>query len=576
VPDESVYERLKRRKLVQWALAYLAGAFVVFQGVEVLADPWNISPPLQRAVHILLVFGLFVTLILAWYHGEKGRQRVSGPELVMMASLLVVAGVALSVLGSHGESGPAPGSAPSPLGDDRPSILVLACDNISPNPDDVYLADGIHDAILLRLAKISGLRSLGRETAVWYRDNPAMPSEIAATRGLNFVGGCSVRKDADRERILVTFRLLDARGTHVWSEEYDRNLSTQDLFDIQSDIARRVAQEMQAVLAPEEEARIASEPTEHMGAYNSYVLGRHWWNRRTPEGLRRAIQHFQEAIAIDSSYALAYAGLADSYALLPPYTNANASAFADAVAAAEKALELDPELASAHASLGFVKTQTFDWEGALQAYRRAIELDPEYAMAHQWYGQALSWVGRTDEAVVESRKALDLDPLSAIGNRNLGEVLLRARQYEAAERQFRWTLELHPDFTWTWHILGLVLIQLDRFAEAAQAYVRNAQLNGGDPGAAQRFVDLVAEHKRTGLPVALPVDFDIQSAQWDPSGPPVLFALLGQRDHALEWLERIYEERPWSLMGINVNPSYDSIRDDPRFVDLLGKMGLVE
>ncbi len=577
MPDPSLLQRLKDSKLVQWALAYLAGAFVLFQLLDALETPLALTATVQRSILVIVGIGFFITLILAWYHGEKGRQWVSGPELLMVAALLVVAGVALSTLGPNGEAVPISGSVPSSSEEDeKPSILVLACANISPDPDDAYVADGIHEAILHRLAKVSGLQSLGRETARWYRDNPGMPSQIAAARGLDFVGECSVRKDPYGNRILVTFQLLDAEGMHAWSEEYDRDLTTQALFDIQADIAQRVAHAMQAVLAPEEEMRIATAPTDQLQAYNAYLLGRYWWNRRTPEGLRRAIDHFQEAIAQDSSYALAFAGLADSYALLPPYAAANVSYFAAAVAAAEKALELNPELGNAHASLGFVRIQTFDWEGGLREYRRAIDLEPAYATAHQWYAQALSWMGRSEEALARAQEALKLDPLSAIANRNLGEILMWARQYAAAESQLRKTLELHPDFAWTWLLLGDALIHMDRFAEAAQAYGRHIEVNGGDPELAPLFVDLVAEHERTGRPVALPPELDIEAnlLPGEPGRPAVLYAMLGEKEKALEWLERAYEERSMSLIGFNVNPVYDPIRDDPRFTALLEKTGL--
>jgi len=248
MPSPSLLQRLKELKLVQWAVAYLAGAFVVFQLLDALETPLGLTATTQQGILVVMGIGFFVMLVLAWYHGEKGRQRVSGPELLMVAALLVVAGAALSILRPQNEESPPTVSGGISRLTSGPSILVLACVNISPDPADSYLADGIHEAILHRLAKVSGVASLGREAARWYRDNPAMPSEIAAARGLDYVGECSVRKDPNGERILVTFQLLDAGGVHAWSEEFARDITVEDLFQIQSDIAQRVAGNIGVIL----------------------------------------------------------------------------------------------------------------------------------------------------------------------------------------------------------------------------------------------------------------------------------------------------------------------------------------
>ncbi len=233
MPDLPLLQRLKQRKIVQRGLAYLAGAFVVFQGVEVMAEPWGISPGVQRGIHIVLLIGLLITLVFAWYHGEKGRQRVSGPELLMVAALLVVAGVALSILGGPEDS---PGFAVSREGDDRPGVAVLPCTNMSADPNDEYLAKSIHDEILLKLQKISSLFSIGRTSVLRYAEDPPATPVIASDLGVGFIGECSVQKHGNQIRLI--FQLLDgSTGGQIWADDFDQTLTSTNLFDILRQIA---------------------------------------------------------------------------------------------------------------------------------------------------------------------------------------------------------------------------------------------------------------------------------------------------------------------------------------------------
>jgi serine/threonine-protein kinase len=260
MPEPSLLERLKERNL--------AGAFFVYSGLDPARETWGIPETLIRGVHILLIAGFLITLVLAWYHGEKGRQRVSGPELLMVAALMVVAGVALTMLPQEA-GGPESGAQESlatPL-DDRPGIAVLPCVNHSPDPDDAYLAPSIHDEILLKLGRISAIRSMGRETVEWYRQHPLSPTELANELGVGFVGECSVQNDPNRDQVRLRFQLMDASGAQVWTQDYVTDLTTENLFDIQSDVAQKVAAALQAEIAPDEQTAISALPTADLNAY---------------------------------------------------------------------------------------------------------------------------------------------------------------------------------------------------------------------------------------------------------------------------------------------------------------------
>ena len=561
MPDPSILERLKERKIVQWSAAYLAGAFVAFQAVEVLADPWGISATLQRAVHILLVFGLFITLVLAWYHGEKGRQRASGPELLMITLLLVIAGGVLSTRHSGRETdGPLgiPEAGPQP--DAKPSIIVLACDNISPNPDDAYLADGLHEAIIHRLAGVDELSVFGRETAKWYRENPKPPAEIASERDLDFVGECSIRKDPNANRILVTFQLLDSRGVHVWSNEFVTDLAAADLFDVQRNIAQQVTIAVGATLSPADEAEILAEATESDGAYDSYLRGGFFLAQRTEAGLINAIRQFEDAIRQDSAFALAYAGLADAYALSPFYGTAFSvqEARDRASLAVEKALLIDDRRGEPFSSLGYIR-EVYDWdeEAAEEAYQRAILLSPGYATAHQWYGGFLSRQGRTNEGLAHLRSALELDPLSLIININLADALSYAGRLGEAEERYRIALGLYPESPLANTELGWLLVSKEDYEAALQL----------GPNVSQVSANLARGQREEALALAAQFTGGTLRQRVEAA------MALGEIDLAFRLLDQaVREHHPW-LAYFDTQLGLEPLHADPRFGQLLRRIG---
>jgi len=570
MPEPSLWERLKRRKIVQWAFAYLAGAFVALQLQDALGEPLGLSTAVQRGVLVIVAVGFFITLVLAWYHGERGRQRVSGPELMMTAALLVIAGVALSMLtGRQEELGPDVVLRSVSATDARPSIAVLPCENISPNPEDAFRAQGIHEEILFQLQGISSIRSIGRTSVLQFAENPPPVNEIAQALGVGFVGECSVMKDPVETRVRVIFQLLDANGAQLWAERYDRDLTVADIYEIQGDIAYRVANSVGAVLTPAGKDRVASPPTNNLRAYDLYIQGRLLWWSRGPQAMEQAVGLFQAAIEEDSSFAKAYAGLAETYANLPELVGASpAELLPLAREAAERALALDPDLAEAHTALAYIHGLEWDWGAAEQEYLRAIELSPDYGTAHLWYAQqVLAPLGRWDEAFAEARKAVELDPRSPASNSLMGMLLTHTRRPADAIRWFQRSHSIAPEYVPPLWGLAHAHRSMGDYDEAELWYERYAVLPGFDLDAARTFLAaLDGRLDRSKAIAALRTSADYDNVAR-------YLAILGDADGAIALLEHAFDEHNEYLPWINSIADYEKIRADPRFQDLLRRMG---
>jgi adenylate cyclase len=572
MPERSLVRRLRERKLVQWALAYLAGAFVVFQLLDALAEPLGLSAALQRAVLVVVAVAFFITLVLAWYHGEKGRQRVSGPELLMTAALLVIAGAALSLL--------RPRAAPPPFqaaaeGDERPGIAVFPCENWSPDPHDAYFASGIHDEILLQLSRIRALRCIGRESMEWYEKNPRPLRQVAQELGVGYLGECSVRKDAERNRIRLTFQLMNGNtGAQVWAENYDEDLSARDILDIQTDVARRVARAVGAVITPEEDVRLAERPTENTPAYSEYLVGRAALRRRTGEGFRTALRHFENAVAADSTFALAYVGLADTYSLLYSYGLLPSSeAWSRAQGLAERALELDPTLGEAYASLGYVQMRLgWDYESAFSNFERAVELNPGYAEAYLWHAYGLTQLGRVEEADPLFQKALDLDPLNFLIVFTLGSRYAVARKYDRALEERERALAMNPDLSAE---ITEIQILMGEHDEGLRSLERVAQADSGHAGGRLGLAWglAVAGREAESRKILESTLGEHTERDLDPVNVAEVYVALGELDAAFAWLERAYQVRSRNLTNVIAWPQWDRLRSDPRFQVLAEKIG---
>jgi TolB-like protein len=427
----SLLTRLKERKLVQWALAYLAGAWVVLQVMDVLAEPLGLSAPFQLGVVVVVTAGFFVTLVLAWYHGEKGRQRVSGPELMMITVLLVIAGGVLSFVGWPDSTEQASEEAVPPLpgmtDDPRPSVAALPFDNLSPDPDDAYMAAGVHEAVLTHLARIAALKVISRTSVLEYRDQTKNIREIAEELGVANILEGSVQRAGDRLRITV--QLIDARtDEHLWAESYDRDLS--DIFVIQSDVATRVAEQLRVTLAPEVQARIESPPTRNPEAYAFYL--------RALEFCRACDQRgslLSEAVQLDPDFAAGHAALALYHMWVYWWrSDRTDDRIRTAKASLDRSIALDPDLPEGHYAAGYYHYWGFaDYPRAMSEFGLAAEGLPNDPRILTALGHVLRRSGRWEEAEDSYRKAVELDPRQLTGLLDLGRTLGYLRRFDEAE-----------------------------------------------------------------------------------------------------------------------------------------------
>jgi TolB-like protein/Tfp pilus assembly protein PilF len=455
------------------------------------------------------------------------------------------------------------------------SIAVLPFENLSRDPDNAYFAEGMQDEILARLSKIADLKVISRTSTQKYKSAPDNLREIAKQLGVANILEGSVQKAADQVRVNV--QLINAlNDAHLWGDVYDRKLT--DIFAVESDIATTIADTLQAKLTGAEKQLIAAQPTSDLTAYELYLKGRLLWSKRGGENLRQAIAFYEQAITLDPNYALAYAGLAEAYAILPAYTaTAPLDALLKAKTAAVKALQLHDKLAEAHTALALLLCiGDFDMAGSISEFQRAIALNPNYATAHHWYGNGpLTALGRFDEAIAEGKRAIELDPLSPVINTDLGQNLYNARRYDEAIAQLRKTLEIDPTFFYAHFNLGIAL-QLKGDAPAAIAeYTKAQQLT--DNNLRARVLLAAAEARSGEKDAAARMLAELEELSRHRSVHSYwraqLYLSLGKRNEAIRWLEQaIADHEGFNIAWIKVDPMLDGLRGDPRFEALVQKV----
>jgi TolB-like protein/Tfp pilus assembly protein PilF len=453
------------------------------------------------------------------------------------------------------------------------SIAVLPFENLSRDPDNAYFAEGMQDEILARLSKIADLKVISRTSTQRFKSAPGDLREIARQLGVANILEGSVQKAADQVRVNV--QLINAlNDAHLWSEIYDRKLT--DIFGVESDIAKTIADTLQAKLTGAEKQLIAAQPTSDTTAYELYVKGRLLWSKRGGENLRQAIAFYEQAIARDPNYALAYAGMAEAYVVLPWFTGTvPREACTKAKTAALKALQLDDKLAEAHTGLARALYDDFDLAGSISEFQRAIALNPNYANAHHWYGNGpLIALGRFDEAIAEGKRAIELDPLSPIINADMGDNLMGARRYDEAITQLRKTLEIDPTFYLAHLYLGAIL-QLKGDVPGAIAEYTKAQQVSDDLAAPVQLATTKAQSgdKEAAKQMLTELEELSPHRYVRSSWRALLYLSLGNHNEAIRWLEKSiadYEGR--DITWIKVDPRLDPLRGDPRFEALLEKV----
>ncbi len=578
------FAELKRRNVYKVAIAYAVVAWLLMQIATQVFPFLEIPNWAIRLVIMLIVIGFPIALVIAWAFEltPEGLKRTEPADELPKKSgrsrawiyVVVIAGaisVGLFFVGRY--------TAPDKQGGTvevvTKSIAVLPFENLSHDPDNAYFADGIQEEILTRLSKIADLKVISRTSTQRFKSTPDNLVEIAKQLGVANILEGSVQRSADQVRVNVQL-IKAATDAHLWADTFDRKLT--DIFAVESEIAKAVADTLQAKLSGAEQSAIAARPTENSEAHELYLRGRYFFGKREADNLKRAIDYFNQAIAKDPNYAPAYAGLADSYAILSESPHeSRADALNKARVAADKALALDNKLAEAHVSRGLLFVEDLNLKAAEQEYQRAIELNPNYAFAHYLFGSdVLTPLGDFDHAISEMNRAVELDPFSGIINTNLGWCYLCARRYPEAIAQFRKAAELDPNSPMP--ALGLAHELSGQREQAITAYQRAYDLDlekhSGHPADPMLLVAVYAlkgerakalQQLEKGKVVA-------QRGELPAFFVAVAYARLGDKNEAIEWLQRSYQNKEIMIADINVFPPFDPLRGDPRFQALAEKV----
>jgi TolB-like protein/Tfp pilus assembly protein PilF len=454
------------------------------------------------------------------------------------------------------------------------SIAVLPFENLSSDKENAYFADGIQDEILTRLSKIADLKVISHTSTQHYKSAPDKLGEIAQQLGVANILEGSVQKAGDQVRITV--QLIRALSdSHLWAETYDRKLI--DTFGVESDVAQKIASSLEAKLTGSEKRSIAARPTENTEAYQLYLKGRFFWNKRTGQDLKVALDYFQKAVAADPNYAAAYAGVGDTSMLIPLFSAGTPKEyFPKAEAAARRSIELDETTAEGHAALANLVFLEMNFTESEKEFRRAIELNPNYATAHHWFGNSLlAALGKFDEAIAEGKRSVELDPLSLINNADLGSTLMVARRYDEAIAQLQHTLALDANFYYAHWNLGETLYYKGDLAGCIRECEKARALDEEDsePLALLAQAYIKTGRKAEGLKILDELNEKARASYVRPELFAMIYAALGDKPKAIRLLEDEYQNRDgFDLTGIKTDPRLDPLRDEPRFQELLAKV----
>src|SRR5213082_2218970 len=587
--NHNFFAELKRGNVYKVAVAYAVVGWVIAQIATQIFPFLEIPNWVVRLIIVLIAIGFPIALVIAWAFEAtpEGIKRTEIADAMPAVAgqkkhawiYVVIVGAAISValffLGRYTAQSREGGRPPATAGSlPQKSIAVLPFDNLSRDPDNAFFSEGVQDEILTRLAKVADLKVIARTSTQKFKSAPADLREVAKQLDVTNILEGSVQKVNDQVRVNV--QLINAlTNAHLWAEIYDRKLS--DIFAVQSDIAKTVADTLQAKLTGSEKQMMAAQSTSDTAAYELYHKGRSLWEKRSGDNIPKAIAFYEQAIARDPNYALAYAGLSDAFILAPFYAGADRrESYSKAKEAALKALRLDPNLAEAHLALGKVLFfSEIDLAGAMREYKRAIELKPNDATAHHWFGNdTLSALGRFEEAIAESKRAVELDPLSTVINVDLGVTFYYAHRYDDSARQLRKTLEIDPTSFYAHYNLGIVLQLTGDLSGAIAEYEKAKQL-GDNPLVSALCASAKALAGDKNAALRMLSDFDELSRHREVVGycRALLYLSLNNKDEALRWLEQGFKERDGSnISWIKVDPLLDSLHGDPRFEALVQKV----
>jgi len=584
VKIDNFFGELKRRNVYKVAVAYLVVAWLIIQAASILLPTFDAPSWAMKVIVLVLVLGFPAALILSWafeitpkgikleseIEPNKSIARRTGRKLVALTTALAVVAAGLFVYQLVRSKSETPGS-PITAAIARKSIAVLPFDNLSRDPDNAYFCEGVQDEILTRLAKVADLKVISRTSTQHFKSTPDNLPQIAKQLGVAHILEGSVQKAGEQVRVNV--QLINAMtDAHLWADTFDRKLT--DIFAVESEIAKTIAETLQARLSGSEKSSIAKTPTVNPEAYELYLRGKFFAEKRTGADLRKSIEYYDRAIAKDPGYPLAYVGLADSHLLLTAYGAISPKeAASPARTARKKALELDDSLAQAHASSGLLANLELDLNRAITELERAIQLNPNYATAHHWIALPLMAIGQSDRAIVEGKRAIELDPLSLICNADLAWVYFNARRYDETEAQARKTLEMDPRFYVAHYYLGEALQFKGKLTDATAEYQKSFESNN-DPFSLAMLGQACARQGKTdeARKVLARLREQAKSQYISPYAFAVVLTALGDKAHAIVELERGYDDTGFYISLIKVNPLFDDLRGQPRFDALVQKI----
>ena len=578
---DNFFSELKRRNVYKVAIAYAVVGWLVIQVTATIVPALHLPDGLTTAVVVLTLVGFPVALVIAWAfemtpEGIKRTENVSPDEVIPQWSkkkfAALIIGVAVIAAGLLAFQLLRSSRSTISATADAKSIAVLPFVNMSADKNDEYLSDGMTEELINVLSKVPGLRVPGRTSCFAFKgkNEEDIFRKVGDQLHVGTVLEGSVRKAGDKLR--VTAQLINVSdGYHLWSKDYDGDVK--DILNFQSNVAEQVVQALQVKLGGEGTRVLAKKPTENPEAHRLYLLGRYEFAKYTQTGWNNAIRYYEEALKLDPDYALAYCGLADNYAYMGSVVMPEKEANEKVKEFAQKALQLDPELAEAHMSVALALVSAYDWRNGLKEFDRALELNPNLAFAYELQSWTLNGLGRFDEAIAKTRKAVELDPLNPFFQMSLSFYQYWARQYDDAIAQARKTLAMDPNSAISHVLLGLSFLKK---GDTAGAIAELQKSKAPDPGAwYQGFLGYAyaISGERAKAEVALRELEQVAKRQYvSPTAFATIYVGLGQKEKCLDWLEKAYEQQDSACWYLKIDQIYDSVRNEPRFQALTTKI----
>jgi TolB-like protein/Flp pilus assembly protein TadD len=560
---------------------YVVAAWLLLQVAATVAPIMNLPGWFEKLVLALLVLGFPIALILAWSLeltpdgiGPDPSARSTRSSRVVDYTLLavIVSGLVWLAFDRFGPAGPPETAALDP------SVAILPFTNLNGDDTNTAFTSGIHADLLTQIARINTLRTVSRTTVLKYRDSGKTAPEIANELGVSTIVEGGVQRAGDIVRINV--QLIDAAADQpLWTEAFERELTAANVFEIQGEIAKAIAEQLQATLTVEERRRLDSVPTRSIDALDSYFVGRTLLEERTTKSLEAAIQYFETVVELDPGFALGWSGLADAYMLLPEYSSSADRQLVEdrARAAVRRALDIDPGIPEVQATHAWYELRFYDWDNAEKIFRGALAVAPDNVNVLHWLSHVLSFQGQFEEALLHARHAVAVAPDSNMMHTNLAYILVDARQYAEALEIARRQLEADPDFMVQRRNQFLHELRANRPAEAAKTYVGYVTTLGADPAAARQIGDMFIAYAERGE-VGNVSDDLIARTQLGSEDLAQVMAFVGDAEGTIRALQKALPEHSASrsVFSMKINPAYDFIREDPRFAVLLEEAGLAD